>query len=69
MAETNCLECGRLHETYDAATIRYMKFCECASNTREFEHGNQLFTEMNDAMLEFMSHQKTHPKQKPAACL
>jgi hypothetical protein len=60
MAETNCVECGRLHNTYNAATIRYMKFYECTSNTRDVHQANQLFTEMNDAMLAFKSHQKTH---------
>lgn len=64
MAETNCFECGRLHDTYNAATIRYMKFCECTSNTRDVQQGNQLFTDMNDAMMAFMSHRRTHPVNK-----
>lgn len=67
MAETNCVECVRLHDTYDAATIRYMKFYECTSNPREVQQGNQLFTEMNDAMLAFMSHQKIHPPRRESA--
>ena len=61
MAETNCVECCRFHDTYNAATIRYMQFCECKRDTRDVQQGNQLFTEMNDAMLAFMSHQRTHP--------
>lgn len=61
MAETNCVECGRLHDSYSAATIRYMKFCECQRETRDVQQGNQLFTDMNDAMLAFRSHQRTHP--------
>src|SRR6185437_11063977 len=42
MAETNCVECGRLHDTYNAATIQYMKFCECRRETRDVQQGNQL---------------------------
>jgi hypothetical protein len=67
MAETNCVECGHLHDTYNAATIRYMNFYEYTSSTRDVQQGNQLFTEMNDAMLAFKSHQKTHPPRMEAA--
>ena len=66
MAETNCFECGCLHDTYDAATIRYLKFCESTFNTRDIQQSNQLFTEMNDAMLAFISHKRTHPQREAA---
>src|SRR5690349_16986310 len=66
MAEMNCVECGRLHDTYNAATIRYMKFYECTSNTRDVQQGNQLFTEMTDAMLAYLSHERTRPLAQAA---
>ena len=58
MAEVNCAECDRLHESYSAATIRYMKFYEGKrTDTQESQKGNHLFTEMNDAMLALSAHQ------------
>jgi hypothetical protein len=65
MAEATCVECNRLHDTYNTATIRYMKFYECRQGIQESPQGNQLFTEMNDAMLAFFAHQTNEhlPKQ------
>ena len=60
MAEMNCAKCDCLHETYTAATIRYMKFYEGKrTDTQESQQGNQLFSEMNDSMLAFFAHQTT----------
>jgi hypothetical protein len=66
MAETNCLECVRLHDTYNAATIRYMKLWEVRGYVQEPERDRQFFTEMNDAMLAFKFHQESEHSLKVA---